>query len=129
MITRNATATIAARRSLIDRILTEAWSNVSDLDDLERCRQRAGSENEREIRRGLKIAASHGDLTAASDRALNDRRPSHHAVVEDDRHVVLDVSRRLAAEFPAADVVELELDDRAFGRRRVRLCVDRGSHP
>ena len=123
MPTTSSTAMITGGDSLRDRILSKARTDRADFGDLERRRQRAGTQNEREIRCSLEVASAHRDLAAASDRALDHRRTSHHAIIEDDRHVILDVLRRLVAEAATAFVVELELDDRAFSRRRVRLRI------
>jgi len=57
-----------------------------------------------------------------ANRALNHRR-AHHALVENDRHEVVNVPRRLGAEATRPLVVHRELDDVAFRRRCIRLCV------
>jgi hypothetical protein len=77
---------------LTHRILPQARADRADFDDFQWRRQRAGAEHEREILRGLKVATPHRDLTPRADRALDDRRTSHHALVEHDRHVVADVA-------------------------------------
>ena len=98
MSTTSAIAIDAGVNAVLDRVLPEARTDVADLGDLERHRERAGAEHEREILCGLQILAAHRDLAARADRALDDRRAAHDETVEHDRHVVLDVLACLVAE-------------------------------
>src|SRR5262249_10864114 len=110
-------------KPLVDRILTEARTDAVRLGDAELHRKRAGVEHEREVLRIREALAAHRDLSARADRALDDRRTTHHATIEDDRHVVADVLAGLVAEATAAFVAERELDDRAVRRALIRTSA------
>ena len=98
-----------------DRVAAEAGADLPLLDDLERDRQRAGLERERQVLRLLQALVAERDLPVAADPALNDRRAALHPAVEQDRHVVADVLAGLVAELAPAGAVELEGDDGTVG--------------
>src|SRR5207247_6158642 len=74
-----------------------------------------GARHDRACVRLLQRPAAELDLAALADLALDDRRLALHAAVQDDRHVVVDVTRRLALEEAAAASRERELHDRLVG--------------
>ena len=96
--------------------LPEARADLPLLDDLERDRQGAGLEREREVLRLLQALVAERDLAVPPDPALDHRRPALHPPVEQDGHVVADVAAGLVAEFPPAGAVELEGDDGPVGQ-------------
>ena len=100
-----------------DRVAAEAGADLPLLDDLERDRQRAGLERERQVLRLLQALAAQRDLPVPADPALDDRRAALHPAVEQDGHVVADVPAGLLAELAAAGAVELEGDDGPVGER------------
>ncbi len=105
-----------------DAVGTEARADLEPLHDLERHRQRAGLERQRQVLRlddGL--AAAHGDLSVPVDPALDDRRRALDPAVQHDGHVVADVRLGGRAELAAAGAVELEEHDRP-----VRQLVELG---
>ncbi len=94
----------------------ERRADLALLDDLERHRQRAGLERQRQVLRLLQRPAAQRDLAVPVDPALDDRRAALDPAVEHDGHVVADVPAGLRAELAAACAVELEGDDRPVGQ-------------
>ena len=92
------------------------------LDDGQRMLQRAGPQHEREVLRFLQVPVAERDLAAAADGALDDRC-GDDAVVEHDRHVVLQMASGLGAEAAAALGGQREGDDRAFLRALLRTGI------
>src|SRR6185437_4924332 len=83
--------------AILDRVLAETRIDLPGFHHLERHRKCARTQHQREVLRLLQRLAAHGDLAARADGALNDRWTSHHAVIEHDGHVVVDVLRRFLA--------------------------------
>src|SRR5690606_19325329 len=100
-----------------DGVLAEARADLPLLDDLERNRKGAGPEREGQVAGLLDRPAGECNPAAPVDALLNDRRPALDISVEDDRHVVAGMARRLGPELAAAGAVQLEIDHRRVGQR------------
>ena len=100
-----------------DGVVAQAGTDLALLHDLERDRQRAGLEGERQVLGLLERPPRERDLAVARDPALDHRRPALDPAVEQDRHVVADVPPGLVPELAAAGAIELEGDDRPVGQR------------
>ena len=73
----------AGRDPFVNRVFAEAGADLRHIGNLERHRQRSGSEDQRQVLRRLQILTTHRDLAVRANRALNDRRSTHHALVVD----------------------------------------------
>ena len=72
-------------------------SDLALLDDLERDRQRAGLQRQRQILGFLEGLSAEGNLAVATDPALDHRRAALDPAIEQDGHVIAHV---LAGFFP-----------------------------
>ena len=111
MSTTRIVPTTPATMPVVDRVGAQARAHLPLLDHLERDRQRAGPERQRQVLRLLEALAAQRDLSVPPDATLDHRRPPLDPTVEDDRHVVADVAPGLLAELAAAGAVQLEGDD------------------
>src|SRR6185312_884578 len=100
--------------AVVNRVGAEAGTDVGDLGDLERNRERACAKYECEILCSLQVAAAECDLALRANGALNYRRATHDKTVEHNRHVIADVLAGLVAEATTTLVVQRELDDGSF---------------
>ena len=107
-MTTSTTEMSDGAKAFVDRILSEVGPMLCTWATRSGTGSAPGSEHEREILSFGESLPAHRDLPTRANRALNDGRTTHHAVVENDRHVILQVLPRLVAETAAALVAELE---------------------
>ncbi len=107
----------AGRDALADRVGAQRRTDGALLQHLERHREGAGLEGEREVLRLLDRLVAEGDLPAAIDPRVDHGRAALDAAVKHDRHEIAGMTSSLGAEPARAGAIELEHDH--------RLVVDR----
>src|SRR5213078_316988 len=100
--------------AVLDRVLAQAGTDDALLDHLQRRRQRAGAQQDREIVRLLHGEAA-GNLAGTADDRFADHRRGDYLVVEDDCERPADVLLRRLRKTARAIGVEAERDDRLAG--------------
>ena len=105
----------------MDRILAKARANLCKILHFERNGQRTGPQHESEVLRRLQVLASHRDLTARPNGTLNNRRLTHHSLIEHDRHVILDVPGSLSPKAARTFIAHDEFNEVSLRRRRIGL--------
>ena len=91
--------------------LPEPGADRAFLDDRERCRQRAGAQQNSEVISALDREAA-GNLAGTAKNGFTNDRRRDHLIVEDDRERLADILLRHLRELARAGCVELEIDDR-----------------
>src|SRR5205085_11521428 len=103
-------ADVSRKLTLLDRILAEARTDGALLDHRERCRQRAGAQEDREV-----VGRLHGEIARDLALSAGDRLADHgrgdHLVVEHDREGQPDILLRGLRELARTRRIELEADD------------------
>ena len=109
-----AKADCAGDKPHLNGIAAEIGPDGAFLDDRERCRQRAGAEQHRQILRCPRREAA-ADLPRAAGDRLADHRRAEHLSVEHDRERLADIGAGDFGEAARALGVEPESDDRFAG--------------